>query len=487
MMFLTGLSFFMMNGIECTGMRIKNEFLTVLITILSIFVLIVSTMLDIPVVMADAEPNDDFDHAELIAPGDYKGTFLDPEDDKRDFYRITNIKPGQEIEVKCVFTVEGLWSAESSVALYDEDWAVLVEDSLGSKTLSWTASSAKSSYEYYIQVSLGLCLYKSGVKPSVSYSLKASIIDHYDADSETDAGDSFDSALDITSGDYDGYLSLGKRGSYTNVGGNDVEDYYRIDQTLTAGQRINVKVTPATDQAVRVYVYDPNRAEIAYKYSANPSAIVRINTTAPLSGNYYINIAQGTTVAGYGLDPPVAGDYSIEISTAANQAPSAVTMNKPTYTIYESVRLDWTKSEETDFNRYEIYQSTSSGTLGMLIHTITDKATTYYTVTGLSAETAYYFTVRVSDIGNLNADSNQVEAKTTATDGEEWTSPPAWWLEPEVMIGIGVGGTGLTAALALIIQAWRTGKGVLEILKDLKGLFSWKKRREKKKEKNHKT
>jgi hypothetical protein len=37
------------------------------------------------------------------------------------------------------------------------------------------------------------------------------------------------------------------------------------------------------------------------------------------------------------------------------------------------------------------------------------------------------------------------------------------------------------------IQVWRTGKGVLEILKDLKGLFSRKKRREKKKEENQKT
>jgi hypothetical protein len=465
----------------------KKKMLITLVMILPILMLIAVVILDVQVVMADAEPNDDFDRAELIAPSNYTGTFLDPEDDKRDFYRITNVKPGQEIEVKCAFSIEGLLGAESSVTLYDEDWAVLVENTISSNTLSWAVNSAESSYEYYIQVGLDFYAYDIREEPNVSYSLYVSIIDHYDADSETDAGNSFDSALDITSGNYVSYLSLGKQGSYTNVGGNDVEDYYRIDQTLTTGQSINVKVTPATDQALRVHVYDPNRAEIAYGYSANPSAIVRINVTVPQPGTYYINVAQGTPVAGYDLNPPVSGDYSMEISTAAGQPPSPVTMNKPTDTNYASVRLDWTKSEETDFNKYEIYQSTSLGTIGILIHTITDRATTYYTVTGLSAETTYYFTVRVFDISDLNADSNQVEVKTTATDVEEANLSPAWWLEPEVIIGVGVGGTGLTAALALIIQVWRTGKGFLEILKDLKGLFSGNKRREKKKEENQKT
>ncbi len=276
--------------------------------------LIASAILDVPAVMADAEPNDDFDLAELIILGNYTGTFLDPEDDKRDFYRITNIKPGQEIEVKCTFTVEGLWSAETSLALHDQDFVTLVKDNVGSLRLSWTASSTKSSYEYYIQVSLGLIIYKSGVTPNVSYSLKVMIIDHYDALSGTDAGNSFDSALNITSDDFYGHLSIGKQGTYASVGGNDVEDYYRTRQTLIAGQRINITVTPTTDQAIRVYVFDPNRNEIAYEYSTNPSAIVKINTTAQKSGTYYINIAQGDAIAGYGLGPTIAGDYHLELS-----------------------------------------------------------------------------------------------------------------------------------------------------------------------------
>jgi len=447
--------------------KVSRIILTLLLTSM------LTLALNLQTVMADNEPNDDFDHAELITVGEYEGTFLDPATDKRDFYRITDIKPGQKIGVKCVFHVVG--SATPSVALCDEDRAVVVG---GSTTLSWTTSSAKSSYIYYIKVSLGTYFPAYGEEPRASYSLEVSITDHYDANSGTDAGDSFESALSVAPGDYDGHLSSGRRES-TNAGGDDVEDYYRINQTLDAGQFISVKVTPTTDLAVGVYVYNPNRAEIAHGYSANPGAIVRINTTAPQSGIYYIRVKQGTVLSYDGL--PLAGDYSIEISTAPNQPPAAVTLNTLTYITHESVTLDWAKSGESDFNRYEIYQSTSQGNLGTQIHTITDVATTSCTATALSAETTYYFTVRVVDNSDLHADSNQVEAKTEAPPAFEPSPSPLWSIG--VFIGVATGLTGALALIGLFIKAWKTGKGVLEILRDIKGLF----KRKKKKKENYKT
>lgn len=442
----------------------------IMLTMLSLSMLTLA--FNLRTVVADTEPNDDFNHAELITPGLYEGSFhRDPgPSDEEDFYKITGIMPGQEIEVKWASTVKNMYTWNFWHALYDEDRA-----ELDSGTLSWTATSAKSSYTYYIGVGLGFCIYMSGRTPTLNYSMIVSIIDHYDANSGTDAGDSFDSALTITAGDYEGYLQ-----SYYSEGGDDEEDYYRINQTLSAGQLINVKLTQAPDMDAEIYVYDPNRAQIAYIDSASPGVIVRANATAPQSGTYYIKVAQRSTHA----RTHVAGDYSlsVEIYTPAKQPPAAVMLNTPTYITYEAVTLDWTKSGEPDFNRYEIYQSTSPGTLGTLIHTITDEATTSCTATALLANTTYYFTVKVVDIGDLHADSNQVEAKTELKT--EFEPPPSPFSSPEVIIGVGAGLTGALFIVGLFIKAWKTGKDVLEILRDLKGLFARKKEEKKKKEKD---
>lgn len=423
-------------------------------------------------VMADNEPNDDFNQAELITPGLYEGSFhRDPgPTDEEDYYKITNIKAGQEIKVKWAFTVKNMYQTNFWKALYDEDRATK-----DTGTLSWTAPSGKSSYTYYIGVGLGFCIYMSGRKPTLSYSMNVSIIDHYDANSGTDAGDSFDSALSITAGDYEGYLQ-----SYHGEGGDDKEDYYRINQTVNAGQLINVNLTQATDMTIEISIYDPNRVQIAYMDSTSEGMILRANAAAPQSGIYYIKVAQETNLS----RTYVAGDYSlsVEISTPSNQPPAGVTLNTPTYITHESVTLDWTKSGEPDFDRYEIYQSTSPGTLGTKIHTITDGATTSCTATALSAETTYYLTVRVVDIGDLHADSNQIEVKTEAGLKTGFEPPPSPFSSPEVLIGIGVGLPSVLTIIGLFIKAWKTGKSVLEILRDIKGLF----KRKKKKKENHK-
>lgn len=48
--------------------------------------------------------------------------------------------------------------------------------------------------------------------------------DYYDADSKTDAGDTFNNALDVTLGDYQGHLAA----EYMNSYGTDNVDYYKI-------------------------------------------------------------------------------------------------------------------------------------------------------------------------------------------------------------------------------------------------------------------
>ena len=183
-----------------------------------------------------------------------------------------------------------------------------------------------------------------------------------------------------------------------------------------------------------------------------------------------------------------AGNYATDTVTITGfdaTQPVAVSLQTPTpeHIMEDSVNLTWTESDEVDFSKYEIYQSTSSGVLGTLVTSLTDKKTTGYNLTGLSPDTTYYFCVRVVDIGGLHADSNQINAKTDRSIETDVALPPPL-PSIEIIIGTGAGLGGLTAVVALIIKAWTTGKSIVEILTDLKKVFTRKKRREKKREEN---
>lgn len=91
---------------------------------------------------------------------------------------------------------------------------------------------------------------------------------------------------------------------------------------------------------------------------------------------------------------------------------TAITLNTPASTTEDSTVLSWSQSPAADFVSYAIYRSTSSGVLGDQITTITDATTTTLTVTSLSPNTTYYFTVRVNRTGGAYEDSNQVSVKT---------------------------------------------------------------------------
>lgn len=108
------------------------------------------------------------------------------------------------------------------------------------------------------------------------------------------------------------------------------------------------------------------------------------------------------------------GAYFLMKSGAEEGAPQAeaVTLNTPASTTENSTVLGWSQSTAADFVSYAIYQSTSSGVLGDQIATKTDATTTSLTITGLSPNTTYYFTVRVNLAGGIYKDSNQVSVKT---------------------------------------------------------------------------
>ncbi|WP_442956415.1 fibronectin type III domain-containing protein [Paenibacillus sp. YIM B09110] len=139
-----------------------------------------------------------------------------------------------------------------------------------------------------------------------------------------------------------------------------------------------------------------------------------------------------TTFAATGLSPSTAYSFTVKAKDAAGnvsaassalsvttnapagdtQAPTAPTGLTSTSTTASSVSLSWTAStDNVGVTGYEIYNGSSlAGT--------TTGATTY-TVTGLSASTAYSFTLKAKDAaGNVSAASSSVNATTSASGGQ---------------------------------------------------------------------
>jgi hypothetical protein len=118
---------------------------------------------------------------------------------------------------------------------------------------------------------------------------------------------------------------------------------------------------------------------------------------------------------------------------SVDQAPNPVILSESGSTT-TTINLTWTESDEplASFDRYELHMSydpTFTPVKGTLIATISDRATTSYTVTGLSPESTYFFCVRVWDNdpppgGPYFADSNILEASTCGIN----YPPAAVWL-----------------------------------------------------------
>ncbi len=221
---------------------------------------------------------DSFDTAVKLEPGNYKGGSIKSHEAK---YFYTDVKPGQKIEIKGTFTPETNLSAIATIDLYDENRADLkvgcYESGEGTMDIpcevSWMTNSDKESYKYYIKTD-------SDAWNITSYLLDISLINCYDAKSQTDAGDAFEKAISITSGEYKAYLS-GKEGT-------DTKDFYKV--AVKKGETLTVKVTPPSEATIRVVVYNSNRATLKDEYAPNPGAIVTNSVSITKSGDVFVAV-----------------------------------------------------------------------------------------------------------------------------------------------------------------------------------------------------
>ncbi|MGQ9583545.1 MAG: fibronectin type III domain-containing protein [Thermoplasmatota archaeon] len=114
----------------------------------------------------------------------------------------------------------------------------------------------------------------------------------------------------------------------------------------------------------------------------------------------------------------------VNATTAAqNLPPAAPSLSEPTNITESSMRLSWSRCNESDFASYELFMGSESG-FGLSndtrLVTIENQSVTSFTVLGLASNTTYFFRLRVADAAGLWNTSNEVNATTLPPN-----SPPA--------------------------------------------------------------
>ena len=243
---------------------------------------------------------DSFNDATEIDLGSYV-TGHDIPADAPEYFKLTQkVNSGQLLTIKVINPVVESGTIISNTKLYNADRAGLYSDHRNplrnmigaskSGSLLWLPGSQESSYTYYMTIGGG------GIVDTLENTEYVIMIDdNFDAGSQTDTGDTFETAIDIVPGTHKGYLS----GSH----GTDIKDLYRLP--VEAGTTLTVKVTPPTDGKRGFILYDEDRIVIIKKtYQHNPGAIAKTTQEITYSGDIYIGITP---------DDDDYGEYTLDL------------------------------------------------------------------------------------------------------------------------------------------------------------------------------
>lgn len=212
------------------------------------------------------------DSATAISVGTYSvGALAEKENH---FYSIS-VKAGQELVVSGTFRVvteNEQYGTNDTIEIYND-----TKESLVSKydtapaliTAAALADSSKSVHTYYIRISDDTWGTESG-------ELKIAINDRFDANSGTDAGADFDTAMAVAAGSYSGYLSK-----------VDIDDYYSI--SAVAGS-ISAKITPLKTASPAIKIFDANHKELASEQAGNGGEIITATANISTNQKAYIQI-----------------------------------------------------------------------------------------------------------------------------------------------------------------------------------------------------
>ena len=249
---------------------------------------------------------DSFNTATQIVPGFYEDELTDPEEK----YSYIILKPGQELVYKLTVDDLGSKGFKMMSEVFDEERSQIGElAKLGlgegdTKSFYFSTSSKEDTYRFYIRTATkDPTDAQSGY---VKYHTTISVEDHFDADTETDAGDTFNDALSISSGKYEGWLAR------TQSSGNDRKDYYRL--SIRSGDKVNVALTPSGEERLTLSIYNEDRECVKTEESKEAGSIARTQWLADSSQYIYI-LVDGTYRRLPSSTVYRGGDYSLDITT----------------------------------------------------------------------------------------------------------------------------------------------------------------------------
>ncbi|MBP9792375.1 MAG: fibronectin type III domain-containing protein [Flavobacterium sp.] len=212
-----------------------------------------------------------------------------------------------------------------------------------------------------------------------------------------------------------------------STGGTGYTDFTSISTNLTKGASTTITITPtwtgsAYPEGYAVFIdYNQNGVFTDAGETVWTKAAA---TTTPATGSFTVSASaltgptrmrvsmkyNGIPTACEAFSYGQVEDYTVNLvaGSADTTAPTAPTSLTASGTTAASTNLSWTAStDNVGVTGYEVYQGAT------LKATVT---TTSYTVTGLTAATAYTFSVKAKDAaGNVSASSNTVNVTTSST------------------------------------------------------------------------
>jgi hypothetical protein len=219
-----------------------------------------------------------------------------------DLYYKVEVKTGQEMDSKGGFGVVGGENTYSwgELHLYNGNKEELdYIYGAGGELPSWLGKAPQTMYFRITN--------NAFEDQTLTYNLEITLTNRFDANSQTDAGDTFETALSIIPGSYNGYLAGSPNGT---LRGTDEKDIYKI--SLQKGVTYEFKLTPPMKDSGALTLYGLNRQILVEESdSPNEGALASFSFTPQADTSVFLAVNWINTYTAGGVF-----DYKVEIKSS---------------------------------------------------------------------------------------------------------------------------------------------------------------------------